>query len=90
MKPQYLFLMLVEDMSCEASVGTKHLPGHRSPKRIVLLSYKPNIVSLWVQDDVFVRLFKANEYVHELQLPLDYDARICQYAGCRVFLVEYC
>lgn len=88
MKPQDFSLMLVKDMSHEASVSTEHLPRHRSSHGVVLFCYEPDVVPLGVEDNVFVRLLKPNHHIHELQLSLYHDSRIRQDAGRRVLFVE--
>lgn len=69
--------MLVEDMSGEAAMSAENLPRHSFAHRVVLLSDESDVVSLRIEDDIFVRLLEANHHIHQLQLSLHHDTGVC-------------
>lgn len=68
---QDLLLISVEDVGGEAAVCLEHLAGHCAPQAVIALGQVANVVSVGVHDDVAVRLLKAHQHVHHLELALD-------------------
>ncbi len=81
--------MFVKDVSSETPVRTEHLPCHRPPHRIVLFRHESNLFPMRIQYDIFIRLLKADQDVHKLQLPLYDDARVRQDVGCWMLCIEH-
>lgn len=78
MDPQYLPLLHIKYVCCEAPVRPEHLPCQRGTYAVVPFGDIPDRLALSVHDDISVGLLKAQHDVHYLQLPLDDQAAIAQ------------
>jgi hypothetical protein len=61
---QNLIFVPVKHMCHKTSVSAERLPCHCISKSLLLLCHVPNMISLRIHDDVFVRLFKATAKSH--------------------------
>lgn len=77
-EPQYLLLVSIKDVRREASVRLEHLPRHGVAYAMLLLCEISNVVSVRIHDDIAIRLLKAHEDIHHLQLPLDDEGRVIE------------
>jgi hypothetical protein len=58
---QNLIFVPVKHMGHETSVSAERLPCHCISESLFLLCHVPDVVSLRIHDNVFVRLFKATK-----------------------------
>ena len=68
---------------------TEHLPSHHVPHAQLSLRHVANVTSLWIHDNILVRLLKSKHYIHKLQLSRHHYGGIRKYACRRVPLVEH-
>lgn len=67
----------------------KHLPSHHISHAQLSLRHVAKVASLWVHDDILIRLLKSKHNIHELQLPRHHYGRVREYACGRMPLVKH-
>lgn len=78
MKYEHLVLVFVEDVGGEGAVGAEPLAVEDLCEAGFFFGDVADVVSLRVENHVFVGLFETEEDVAELELPLDDDGGVAE------------